>query len=81
MKRKKGPPGDQENLFGEGDHLFNVLETTRSDVWAEKKRCQESIIKKEERIKELDERLADVDKARATAKKFRDKEADERKKK
>lgn len=78
MKKEKEAPKIQENLFGEGDHLFNVIETTRAEIIAEKKRCQESIGKKEDRIKELDERLADVDKARVTAKKLRDKERKEK---
>lgn len=80
MKNDKEAPKDQENLFGEEDHLFNVIETTRSEIVDEIKRCRESIAKKEDRIKDLDKRLTDVDKARATAKKHRDKEAEEKKK-
>ena len=81
MDKPKKTPEDQENLFGEGDHLFNVIETTRSEIVDEIKRCRESIAKKEDRIKDLDKRLTDVDKARATAKKYKDKEAEEEKKK
>lgn len=80
MKNDKEAPKDQENLFGEEDHLFNVIETTRSEIVDEIKRCRESIAKKEDRIKDLDKRLTDVDKARTTAKKHRDKEAEEKKK-
>lgn len=81
MKNEKKPLEGQPNLFGEGDHLLNTLEETKSDLKFERKACQKTIDRNKKRIVELDRKIEDVDKARKTAKKIRDKELKEKKEK
>lgn len=71
--KKETKPTDQQNLFGEQDHVFNVLHTRLTDLTAEIEKCHDVIEKKEEAIKELKKELKDTRKAIDIVGKQRDK--------
>lgn len=70
-KETKAP--DQQSLFGDQDHVFNVLHTRSSDIKDEIEKAFEVIDKKEEVIKDLKKDLKETQKAIDIVAKQRDK--------
>lgn len=61
--KKETKPTEQQNLFGEADHVFNVLHTRLTDLTAEIEKCYDVIDKKEEAVKELKKEVKETKKA------------------
>ena len=78
MKKDKG---EQTNLFGEKDQLYNTIQEEISIVVDVIKGCQDSIDKKEDQIKELQKRKDKLERAAKTAAKMRDEELSKKEKK
>jgi len=77
------PPkkGDQPNLFGEQDQVYNTIQEEISIIVAAIVAGQEAISKKEDQIADLMERKQKLEKAAVTVAKLRDSKLEKKKEK
>lgn len=73
MTKKETKAPDQQSLFGEADHVFNVLHTRLTDLNDGLHKCEEIIEKKEREIKVLLKEKRETEKAIKIVGKQRDK--------
>jgi chromosome segregation ATPase len=71
--KKETKPTEQQNLFGDQDHVFNVLHTRMTDLNSEIEKAFEVIDKKESIIKDLKKEVKETRKAIDIVAKQRDK--------